>query len=112
MLDSADFSCPDGHDDLAEKVRSIFRNHIYTPDFRTRFEDGGMPGHLDIPRMKQGKQGGFFWSCWVDCPANNFDFSDAVYAPSTYFLIKVYSVEIFMKGLLTGFSCRRDPITT
>ncbi|KAK5281064.1 hypothetical protein LTR99_011187 [Exophiala xenobiotica] len=31
--------------------------------------------------MKQGKQGGFFWSCWVDCPPGKSDFSDLNYAP-------------------------------
>ena len=41
-----------------------------------------MPEHLDLPRIKTGKQGGLFWSCWVDCPKNGFDFSNENYAPS------------------------------
>jgi len=26
-----------------------------------------MPGHVDIPRLREGKVGGFFWSVYVDC---------------------------------------------
>ncbi|KIW45639.1 uncharacterized protein PV06_04012 [Exophiala oligosperma] len=74
----------DGHIDLAERLRSVYSNHIYHPDFRSKFEHGGSIGyidHLDIARMRKGRQGGFFWSCWVDCPSNRLDFSNEVYAP-------------------------------
>ncbi|KAJ3494192.1 hypothetical protein NLJ89_g10858 [Agrocybe chaxingu] len=27
-----------------------------------------LPGHVDIPRLRQGKVGGFFWSTYVSCP--------------------------------------------
>ncbi|KAJ9604559.1 hypothetical protein H2200_010672 [Cladophialophora chaetospira] len=43
----------DGHDDLAERVRFHFRNHIYGTDFRSLFENGGMPEHFDVPRLKE-----------------------------------------------------------
>ncbi|KIX05683.1 uncharacterized protein Z518_03655 [Rhinocladiella mackenziei CBS 650.93] len=49
--------------------------------FDPSLSGGGMPGHLDLPRLKKGKQGGFFWSAWVDCPADKFDFSNENYAP-------------------------------
>lgn len=26
-----------------------------------------MPGHVDIPRLRQGKGGGFFWSIFTAC---------------------------------------------
>ena len=26
-----------------------------------------MPGHVDIPRLRKGKVGGFFWSVYVGC---------------------------------------------
>ena len=39
-----------------------------------------MLGHVDIPRLKEGKAGGVFWSAFVPCPANGSDFSDANYA--------------------------------
>jgi len=29
-----------------------------------------MPGHVDIPRLKKGKVGGFFWSVYVECPTD------------------------------------------
>ncbi|KIW79275.1 hypothetical protein Z517_05887 [Fonsecaea pedrosoi CBS 271.37] len=70
----------DGHDDLAWSIRSHFQNHIYDQDFRSRFEGGGMPDHNDLARLKEGGQGGFFWSCWVECPADGFDFSNENYA--------------------------------
>ncbi|KIW28927.1 uncharacterized protein PV07_04779 [Cladophialophora immunda] len=70
----------DGHDDLAWSVRWHFRNHIYDQDFRSKFEGGGMPDHFDLARLKQGRQGGLFWSCFIDCPADGFDFSNANYA--------------------------------
>ncbi|EXJ61020.1 membrane dipeptidase [Cladophialophora yegresii CBS 114405] len=71
----------DGHNDLAERVRFHFHNHIYSSDFRSKFENGGMPEHFDLPRMITGRQGGFFWSCWVDCPKDGLDFSNENYAP-------------------------------
>ncbi|GAB7349568.1 hypothetical protein MBLNU459_g0262t2 [Dothideomycetes sp. NU459] len=40
-----------------------------------------MRGHVDIPRLDEGKVGGSFWSAFVPCPANGSDFSDANYAP-------------------------------
>lgn len=39
--------------------------------------------------MKKGRQGGFFWSCWVDCPAGKFDFSDSNYAPGRSLVLRV-----------------------
>ncbi|EXJ78673.1 membrane dipeptidase [Capronia coronata CBS 617.96] len=71
----------DGHDDLAEQVRAEFQNQIYTPEFRAKFEQGSMPGHFDLPRLKKGRQGGLFWSAWVDCPVDKYDFSNENYAP-------------------------------
>ena len=76
-----DMQYTDGHDDLAERVRFHFRNRIYDSGFTSKFEHGGMPEHFDLPRMKMGQQGGLFWSCWVDCPKNGFDFSNENYAP-------------------------------
>ena len=39
-----------------------------------------MPGHIDLPRLKDGKVGGAFWSAFVLCPENGTDFSDGNYA--------------------------------
>jgi len=39
-----------------------------------------MLGHVDLPRLREGKNGGAFWSAFVPCPANWSDFSDKNYA--------------------------------
>lgn len=44
-------------------------------------------GHVDIPRLRAGHNGGAFWSVFWPCPANGTDYSDANYAStvqSTY----------------------------
>ena len=71
----------DGHNDLLILIRALWGNHIYDSNFTTPFEQGGMPGQFDFPRAKAGLLGGSFWSAFVPCPADGFDFSDEVYAP-------------------------------
>lgn len=39
-----------------------------------------MPYHTDLPRLKEGKVGGSFWSAFTPCPKNGTDFSDRNYA--------------------------------
>lgn len=41
--------------------------------------------HVDIPRLREGKNGGAFWSAFVPCPKNGSDFSDENYAECTFF---------------------------
>ncbi|PWY65702.1 hypothetical protein BO70DRAFT_324537 [Aspergillus heteromorphus CBS 117.55] len=72
----------DGHDDLPIFIRSLFHNHIYGDDFKVPFTEGGLKGHVDLPRLAQGKVGGTFWSVFVECPENWSDFSDATYVTS------------------------------
>ncbi|CAK44076.1 hypothetical protein CBS115989_3761 [Aspergillus niger] len=72
----------DGHDDLPIFIREIFGNHIYGDDFRIPFTEGNLLGHVDLPRLAEGKVGGTFWSVFVECPKNWSDFSDATYATS------------------------------
>ena len=38
-----------------------------------------MYAQVDLPRLKDGKQGGAFWSAFTLCPKNGTDFSDANY---------------------------------
>ncbi|KAK3701065.1 hypothetical protein LTR37_015627 [Vermiconidia calcicola] len=71
----------DGHNDLLILIRSIWGNHIYNDNFTEPFGKGGMPGHFDIPRAEAGQVGGTFWSAWVPCPKDGFDFSDENYYP-------------------------------
>ncbi|KAI2789371.1 putative dipeptidase [Penicillium oxalicum] len=72
----------DGHNDLPIYVRSIFHNHINTPNFTDGFLEGTLPGHVDVPRLQKGRVGGSFWSVFVPCPANWEDLTDENYASS------------------------------
>ncbi len=73
----------DGHDDLAISLRFAYQNEIHTPKFRKGFEEGGIQGQVDLPRLRKGRVGGAFWSAFVPCPANaSYDFSDSVYGES------------------------------
>ena len=71
----------DGHNDLLILIRAIWGNHIYNENFTKPFEEGDMIGQFDLPRADAGQLGGTFWSAWVPCPADGFDFSDENYAP-------------------------------
>ena len=71
----------DGHNDLLLLLRVIYGNEIYNENFTEPFENGGMVAHFDIPRAEKGQIGGAFWSTFVPCPADGFDFSDENYAP-------------------------------
>ncbi|CAG8901319.1 unnamed protein product [Penicillium egyptiacum] len=72
----------DGHDDLPILVREHFHNRINDRNFTEAFVQGKFPGQVDIPRLKQGKVGGTFWSVFVPCPEDGTDFSDENYAAS------------------------------
>lgn len=72
----------DGHNDLLILIRGAYDGHIYREDFKEGFEEGGLLGHFDAPRAKSGMLGGSFWSAFVPCPADGFDFSDENYAHS------------------------------
>lgn len=65
-------------------LRGTFKNHIYGESFKEGFEKGGLAGHVDIPRIKEGKYGGAFWSAFMPCPKNVTDFSDENYAWSMF----------------------------
>ncbi|EON64935.1 membrane dipeptidase [Coniosporium apollinis CBS 100218] len=62
-------------------IRFLYKNQIYGENFTETFEKGGMLGHVDLPRLDQGKVGGAFWSAFMPCPSNASDFSDEAYAP-------------------------------
>ena len=71
----------DGHNDLAILVRGAYGNKIHTKEFKDKFENGGMPYNVDLPRLKTGMAGGAFWSAFVVCPEDaSTDFSDQNYA--------------------------------
>jgi len=56
----------DGHIDLAWLVRLEYSNNATAIDL-----DKPMPGEVDIPRLRAGHVGGFFWSIYVPCPESN-----------------------------------------
>ncbi|OSX66538.1 hypothetical protein POSPLADRAFT_1064791 [Postia placenta MAD-698-R-SB12] len=55
----------DGHIDLPEFARTVYGNNISAFDLNQP-----TLGHVDIPRLKQGQVGGFFWSVYTACPAH------------------------------------------
>jgi membrane dipeptidase len=78
----------DGHNDLPILIRFRYKNEIYGSDFVDRFTFGNLTGHVDIPRLRDGKVGGSFWSVFVPCPANGSDYSDENYIKSQHDLLR------------------------
>lgn len=72
----SDISATDGHVDLPILVRGVYKNKIDNDEWRNSFENGPLPGHVDIKRMREGLSGGAFWSLYAPCPENGRDFSD------------------------------------
>ncbi|KAG8525390.1 uncharacterized protein KY384_009034 [Bacidia gigantensis] len=70
----------DGHNDFAIMIRILYQNNIYSKKFASDFEDGGMRFHVDLPRLKEGRSGGAFWSAFIPCPEDGMDFSHSNYA--------------------------------
>ncbi|KAJ3847539.1 membrane dipeptidase-domain-containing protein [Lentinula lateritia] len=53
----------DGHIDLPILIRyGGYANNVSAVDLNSE-----MPAHVDIPRLRKGKVGGFFWSVYVGC---------------------------------------------
>ncbi|KAJ7078838.1 membrane dipeptidase-domain-containing protein [Mycena belliarum] len=52
----------DGHIDLPIRLRIAVANNVSAVDLEHPFV-----GHVDIPRLRKGKVGGFFWSVYVPC---------------------------------------------
>lgn len=63
-------------------IRVLYKNRIYNSSFADLFENGGLPGHVDLPRLRAGKVGGAFWSAYMPCPEDGLDFSDSNYEPT------------------------------
>ncbi len=61
----------DGHVDVPVIARYRYANKIDSIPFdQPAFPNGTFPtpAHVDIPRLREGKSGGFFWSSYVVCP--------------------------------------------
>lgn len=73
----------DGHIDFPVAMRAFYHNQIDNKEWRQAFEDGTLPGHVDLARLRHGQTGGAFWSVYAPCPTNGDDFSDENLAAST-----------------------------
>lgn len=61
----------DGHVDVPAMARWYYDNKVEQMPFDAiRLPNGVYPmrGHVDIPRLREGQAGGFFWSAFVLCP--------------------------------------------
>ncbi|OCF32881.1 membrane dipeptidase [Kwoniella heveanensis BCC8398] len=56
----------DGHIDLPEFARAFYGNNISAFDLNKPSK-----GHVDIPRIREGSLGAFFWSIFVECREDN-----------------------------------------
>jgi len=65
----------DGHIDLPILVREYYGNNASAFDLKSP-----MIGHVDIPRLREGRVGGFFWSVYVGCPRDGAEGEDFVNA--------------------------------
>ena len=62
-------------------IRGLYKNNVHHSNFTRLFAEGGLAGHVDLPRIRAGGMGGAFWSAFVGCPANASDMTPAAYAP-------------------------------
>ncbi|XWW96616.1 hypothetical protein V2A60_004593 [Cordyceps javanica] len=76
-----------GHVDFPFLLRLLYGNQIEAASFRESFENGTLPGHVDLHRLRQGASGGAFWSVYAPCPKDSSDFSDENYAASVQFTL-------------------------
>lgn len=61
----------DGHIDVPVLSRYFYDNKVENIPFdQPAHPNGSYPtkAHVDIPRLRAGKSGGFFWSAYVQCP--------------------------------------------
>ncbi|KAF4983633.1 hypothetical protein FZEAL_985 [Fusarium zealandicum] len=99
----------DGHVDFPIVLRVFYGNHIYDDNFTRPFEQGELPGHVDLHRLRQGQSGGAFWSLFAPCPNNGSDFSDENYASSVQFTLDQIDVMTRLQAAYpTHFSQKVD----
>jgi membrane dipeptidase len=56
----------DGHNDTPEQIREIFKNDFSKFDLNTLPPEIVAKTHTSIPKLREGRIGGQFWSVWVD----------------------------------------------
>ncbi|KAK3594950.1 hypothetical protein CHS0354_009337 [Potamilus streckersoni] len=73
ILDS--YPLIDGHNDLSWRYYKYANNKVYSVDLNSDLTKVWNVTHTDIPRLRKGKLGAQFWSCFVDCTSQ---YKDAV----------------------------------
>jgi len=68
----------DGHNDLPEQYEERVKNHLAQIDIRQDQSKLTPALHTDIPRMRQGRVGGQFWSVYVPAALKGADAVRAV----------------------------------
>ncbi|KIX93339.1 uncharacterized protein Z520_10982 [Fonsecaea multimorphosa CBS 102226] len=102
----------DGHNDLAIFIRGAYKNKLHTKEFRDKFENGDMELNVDLPRLRNGRVGGAFWSAFVVCPENaSEDFSDEQYASAVAHTLSQIDLIRRLQGEYTGnFTSATSPL--
>mmetsp|Transcript_30395 Transcript_30395/g.85053 ORF Transcript_30395/g.85053 Transcript_30395/m.85053 type:complete len:405 (+) Transcript_30395:158-1372(+) len=63
----------DGHNDLPNKYRSLVEDRVFQDPTINLRVDQSAELDTDIPRIREGKLGGQFWSVYVSCDMQNKD---------------------------------------
>src|SRR5882672_9883473 len=63
----------DGHNDLPEQYEDRVKDHLAQIDIRQDQSKLTPPLHTDIPRLRQGRLGGQFWSVYVPATLKGAD---------------------------------------
>ena len=56
----------DGHNDTPEQIREIFKNDFSKFDLNALSPEIIAKTHTSIPKLREGRVGGQFWSVWID----------------------------------------------
>ncbi|PWY98533.1 hypothetical protein BCV70DRAFT_201850 [Testicularia cyperi] len=76
----------DGHIDIPVLAKYRYNNKISDIPFDQAAHKNGswpMQGHVDLPRLREGKSGGFFWSAYVPCPDPSYEQDNFARAPES-----------------------------
>ncbi|XP_076809823.1 dipeptidase 1-like isoform X2 [Clavelina lepadiformis] len=63
----------DGHNDWTTSLRYSLNNSVNEYTLDTDMREYYTPSHTDIPRLREGRLGAQFWSCFVVCGAQQKD---------------------------------------
>ncbi|CAK8685011.1 unnamed protein product [Clavelina lepadiformis] len=63
----------DGHNDWTTSMRYSLNNSVNEYTLDTDMREYYTPSHTDIPRLREGRLGAQFWSCFVVCSAQQKD---------------------------------------